>query len=180
MSQGEKKRKGMLPISSNVRNISTMPEIKESYDTQLNHNSIWASRPRSQASSREISLSAAFSGLSLRSKTQSTPMVDFEPPSTPSQIPKRNPRNTKPTETPSPSKSPRKTSVNRPFLTRDSNTRAASWGQPEDRLSNMEKSVDKFKQDLEDMNVERTDLREVIGVYKVRSGSMIIAHSRLF
>lgn len=46
--------------------------------------------------------------------------------------------------------------------------RKASWGQPEDRLSNMEKSVDKFKQDLEDMNVERTDLREVIGVYKVR------------
>lgn len=174
ISQGEKKRKGMLRISSNPRNNSTRLGIMESYDTQLNHDSIWASRPCSQASSRNISLNAAFSGLSIHNKTQSTPMVDLEPPCTPSQLPKSIPRVAMPTETPSPSKSPRRPPPIRPFLTRDSNTRAAlaSWGQPEDRLVSMEQVADCVKQGLEGLNVERTDFREAINVYKARGGSM--------
>lgn len=176
MSPGEKKRKGMLPISSNPRNNSTRLGNKESYDTQLNHNSIWASRSCSQASSREVSLSAAFSGLSLHSKTQSTPVVHLEPPSTPSQLPKRILRVAMPTETPSPSKSPRKPSVITPFLTRDSNTRAASgsssWGRPEDLLKTVDKDIIEFKHSV--------DWRDMIDVYKARGGSMTIAHSGAF
>lgn len=176
VSQGEKKRKGMLPISSITRNNSTRLEIKQSYDTQLNHNSNWASRPCSQASSREVSISTAFSGLSIHSKTQSTPVVDLKALSTPSQLPKRNIRVTMSMETPSPSKSPRKASSFRPFLTRDSHTRAASWGEPEDRLSNVEKDMNKFKENLEGMNV----MRDTIDVYKARRGFMKIADNEAF
>lgn len=179
MSQGEKKRKGMLRISSNHRNNSTRLGIKESYDTQLNNNSIWASRPCSHKSSREVSLSTAFSGLSLHSKTQFTPMIDLEPPSTPSQLPKRIHKVAVPTEIPSPSKSPRRAPVNKPFLTRDSNTRAASasWGQPEDRLLGIEEAADKFKKGLEEINVERTGFKEALDIYKARGGIMTSTHS---
>ena len=179
MSPGEKKRKGMLPISSNPRNKFSQPGIKESYDTQLNHNSIWASRSYSRAPSRVISLSAAFSSLSLHNKTQSTPVVDLEPPSTPSQLPKSILRVAMPTETPSPSKSPRKPSVITPFLTRDSNTRAASgsssWGRSEELLKTVDKDMDGFKQHMPDTNVDRIDLREMLNMYKARGRSMTIA-----
>lgn len=106
-------------------------------------------------------------------------MIDLEPPSTTSQIPKRNPRVAVPTEIPSPSKSPRRAPVNRPFLTRDSNTRAASasWGQPEDRLLGIEEAADKFTKGLEEMNIERTDLKEALEIYKARGGIMTLTHS---
>lgn len=180
MAQGEKKRKGMLQlISSNPRNNSTRLGIKESYDTQLNHDSIWASRPCSQTSFREVSLSAAFSGLSLHSKTQSTPMRDLEPSFTPSQLPKRISKLAMlPTKTPSPSKSPRKAPDTGPFLTRDSNTRAASpsWGKPEDRTEIMGALADKLTEGMAEV-FERTPYRETIELYKARGGSMKIAHS---
>ncbi|MCJ1464244.1 kinesin-like nuclear fusion protein [Pseudocyphellaria aurata] len=172
MAHGDKKRKGILLISSNPRNNSARLGIKESYDTQLNNNSSWASRPYSQTSFREVSLNAAFSGLSLHSKTPSTPMRDLEHSVTPSQLPKRISKvamRGQPMRTPSSSKYPRKAPDTGPFLTRDSNTRAASpsWGPFEEREEIVVELADRLNQSISDV-MEKTTFRETVDLFKAR------------
>ncbi len=158
-----------IPVESFSQ--SAVQGFNESNETQPKKNSYWASR-RYPKTLREVSLSTAFSSLCLHGKTQSAPIVDLKDPFTPSQIPKRIPGVGVPAENPSPIKLPKKKKTILPFLTRDSNTRVASWENTEDRITNMEMSMEKsyseFKEKMDGMTSESNSLREVIEVYKAR------------
>lgn len=120
------------------------------------------------------SLNTKFNTLSLKSgQTQSTPKVDVDIPATPSQIPKFVPQNALPAETPSPSKSPKKTPRSRPplplYLNRASND-VIAWD-TDSRLEEVENMCSEFKEKMDGATTESKSLKEIIGVYKIRSGS---------
>ena len=132
------------------------------------------------------SLSTQLDSLSLdHGQTQSAPKVDVEVPATPSHIPKLVSKTMLPTETPSPSKSPRKTPKTLPplklYLNRTSNE-VIAWDH-DSRLEEVENMCSEFKEKMDGATVESRSLKELIGVYKIRSGSSkpfsFQCHSRL-
>lgn len=169
IAQGVVKKKGMIPFSLYPMECRKMPGrrgISESYETQMNISSTWASRPGPTKYMHQVSLSTAMSSLSLHGKPWSTPMVDSETPCTPSQIPKRAPSVTVPWETPSPTKSPRKTPTNLAYLTRDSNTRVAPKWDTDNRLTLMEQQYSQVKEIIDSATMESNSLKELNEVYK--------------
>lgn len=120
------------------------------------------------------SLRTKFDNLSLKNgTTQSAPKVDVKVPATPSHIPKLVPQVTLPAETPSPSKSPKKTPRTLPalplYLNRASNE-VIAWN-TSSRLEEVDTMCALFKEKMDDATTESRSLREIIGVYKIRSGS---------
>ena len=144
---------------------------QESYDNQMNSISEWSSHSNPRKSFRDISISTAFSGLTLEpTKSISLSTVDeAEVPSSPSHIPicSRTPSSSLPPRTPSPSRSRRKTQ-NLAYLTRESNTKAIVWDQ-ETRIENMENSFIQLQTTMSSTLTESHSLKETIAVYKSRS-----------
>ncbi len=166
------KRKGRIPFSSNLKQCAeeeTHPRTDGGYDTLLNYTSTWASCPPGK-SLREVSLSTAMKSLTLDSASQATPNVVLDAPSTPSQIPKRVPSALNASQAPSPSKSPQKTPRPLPqFLNRHSNITLA-WD-TKGRLEDMEQMCSEFKEKIDGATVESNGLKDMLAVYKSRSGS---------
>lgn len=117
------------------------------------------------------SLNTKFNTLSLKGgPKQSTPKVDMEVPVTPSHIPKLVPQVPLRAETPSPSKPPKKTPKALPlFLNRASNE-VIAWD-TDSRLEEVENMCSQFKEKMDGATTESKSLKEIIGVYKIRSGS---------
>ena len=171
---GVGKRKGRTPLfSSNVNQCmeeEIHPRIKGSYDTLLNCNSTWASKPNPGKPLRDVSLCTAMGDLKIDPRTQATPKVVASIPSAPSQIPKRTCGVRTISEAPSPSKSPQKTPKALPhFLSRFSNDTIA-WD-TEGRLEDMERICSQFKEKVDGATVESNGLRDMVADYKLRSTS---------
>ena len=154
------KRKGRIPLSS-------CPNPSEYRDT-LQAPKLRGPPIRGCSLS---SLSTKFNGLSLKSgPPQSTPKVDVHVPATPSQIPKLVPQVPLPAETPSPSKTPKpkKTPGTLPqYLNRASNE-VIAWD-TDSRLEEVENMCSQFKEKMDGATTESKSLKEIIGVYKIRS-----------
>lgn len=157
------KRKGRIPLSS-CPNPPDYPDTLQS--------------PRLRGRSTRVfslsSLSTKFNTLSLKNgPTQSAPKVDVEVPATPSHIPKLVPQVALPAETPSPSKPPKKTPRTLPplplYLNRASNE-VIAWDTGS-RLEEVENMCSQFKEKMDGATTESRGLKEIIGVYKIRSGS---------
>ena len=155
------KRKGRTPLSS----CPNPPE----------YSSLRLPKPRG-CSIRDFSmgsLNTKFNTLSLDSgHTQSAPKVDAEVPATPSHIPKRVPQVPLHPETPSRCQSPKKTprTALPKYLNRGSNEVIATW-EYDSRLDEMENMCSLFRERFDGATTESTSLKEVIGVYKIRSES---------
>ncbi len=106
---------------------------------------------------------------------QSTPKVDVSVPTTPSQIPRFVPQVALPAETPSPSKSPKKNPRTAPalplFLNRTSNE-VIAWDH-DSRLEEVENMCSQFKEKMDGATTESKSLKEIIAIYKIRSGSFL-------
>ena len=181
------KRKGRTPFPFNPQDCPPTlrpPRMRGSHDTQKIHTSEWESRPFTALSFREASLSNAFSALSLnRAASQSAPTADMEAwpvsphtlpasragaPPTPTLIPRLAPRAVLPVEPQSPSKSPKKTPKPLPqFLTRSSNE-VIAWD-TDSRLEEVENMCSEFKEKMDGATTESKSLREMMGIYKIRS-----------
>ena len=160
MARTAGKRKGRTPLSS----CPNPPEYSSLRPPKLRGSSI-----------RDISmgsLNTKFNTLSLDSDhTQSAPKVDVEVPATPSHIPKLVPQVSSHAETPSRCQSPKKTPRALPkYLNRGSNEVIAEWGY-DSRLDEVENMCSLFKERFAGATTESTSLKEVIGVYKIRSES---------
>ena len=119
-------------------------------------------------------LNSKINTLSLKSEpTQSTPKVDVEFPVTPSHIPKLVPQVPLRAETPSPSKPPKKTPKAPPslplFLNRASND-VIAWD-TDSRLEEVENMSSEFKVKIDDATLKSINLKDFVGLYKIRSGS---------
>ena len=151
------KRKGRIPLSS-------CPNPPEYPDT------LRAPKLRGH-SLRDVSLSTKFSTLSLKGgQTQSTPKVDVEVPATPSQIPKLIPQVALPAETPSPSKPPKKTPKALPLYLNRASNEVIAWD-THSRLEEVENMCSQFRERIDGATTESKSLKEIIEVYKIRSGS---------
>jgi len=190
-----RKRKGMLPISLNPQDFPLSilaPKIRKRHDNRRDCTPRCGDRLynavsiREASLKREISLSNALDSLTLnsdiphslplavaehpcpQSPTRPAPKADVEIPPTPSQIPKLAPRVALPTDVPSPSKSPQKTPKVLPkFLSKDSNIHIA-WD-TDSRLEEVENMCSQFKEKLDGATTESKSLKEMMGVYKIRS-----------
>lgn len=174
---GQKKRRAQF-LSTPKENFgkSSKHRRNESYDTQIDHTSSGESKSYSANVIRNISISTAFSGLSLHEKSQSTPIVDLEPPATPSQIPRPvldSLTFPSPLESSSPTKSPKKHTPVTPFLNRNSNIRAAPAPAPapwdtESRLFGMEKAYSHITQQLDSATNDIDSLKSSLTSYKAQ------------
>ena len=156
-------RKGRIPLFS-YPNPPDYPDTLQSPKL----------RGRSMRGSSLTSLNTKFNTLSLKcGPTQSAPIVDMEVLATPSHIPKLVPQVALPAETPSPSKSPKKTPRTLPplplYLNRTSNE-VIAWDH-DSRLEEVENMCSQFKEKMDGATTESKSLKEIIGVYKIRSGS---------
>ena len=170
--QGGVKHRGRVPFSSTPLDLPEQPALQEtnrSYDTPMKSISKRASG-RFTFSTREMSLSTAFNGLCISDQAQSTSIVGLDAPHTPSQLPKRVPSVVDPTESPSPSKSRRKTCAHMAFLTRDSNVRAVPWD-TNDKTIRIEREWDEFKGKIEFMTAETKASNDLAGIYKAKGES---------
>ena len=161
MARAIGKRKGRIPLSS----CPNPPEYSSLRLPKLRGCSI---RDFSTGS-----LNTKFNTLSLESgHTQSAPKVDVEVPATPSQIPKLVPQVSLHAETPSRCQSPKKTPRTLPalpkFFNRGSNEVIAAWDH-DSRLEEVENMCSLFKEQMDGATTESKSLKEVIGVYKIRS-----------
>lgn len=154
------KRKGRIPLSS-------CPNPPEYADT------LQAPKLR-KSSMRGCSLSSLntkFNTLSLKSgPPQSTPKVDVHVPAAPSNIPKLVPQAPLPPETPSPCKSPKKTPKALPLYLNRASNEVIAWD-TDSRLEEVENMCSQFKEKMDGATTESKSLKEIIGVYKIRSGS---------
>ena len=162
MARMAAKKKGRTPLSS----CPNPPEYSSLRPPKLRGFSI---RDFSMGS-----LNTKFNTLSLDSgHTQSAPAADVEVPATPSHIPKLVPQVPLHAETPSRCQSPRKTPRTLPlpkFLNRGSNEVIAAW-EYDSRLDEVESMCSLFKEQFDGATTESKSLKEVIGVYKIRSES---------
>ena len=181
------KRKGRTPFPLNPQDCPPTirpPRMRGSRDTQKVHSSEWESNPFRTLSFREASLSKAFSGLSLHGEaSQSAPTAHLEAgpasahrtpaskagaPPTPTLIPRLAPRAVLPVEPQSPSKTPKKTPKPLPqFLTRSSNE-VIAWD-TDSRLEEVENMCSEFREKMDGATTESKSLREMMGIYKIRS-----------
>lgn len=159
------KRKGRIPLSS-------CPNSPGHPDTL--HPPKLRGRPICEFSVN--SLSTKLNTLSLESgPTQSTPKVDVKVPATPSHIPKPVPPVALHGETPSPSKSPKKTPRAQPplplYLNRTSNV-VIAWDH-DIRLGEVENMCSELKEKMDGATMECKGLKENLSLYKIRSGSTV-------
>lgn len=175
VNQGVGEITGMAPFSSiSPENLKLGgQDINKSYETHMNQKSDWASRSYPAKSIRDFSLSTLFSQLSIYSKPQPTPKVELEPLLTPSRIPIQSPRVSSvasPLESISPCKSSKKPKNLAPFLTRDSNTRAAAPGfDAQSRLENVENMYHNLQVQISEATSESGDLKKLNSEFKIRS-----------
>ncbi|KAL9577300.1 MAG: hypothetical protein Q9212_006452 [Teloschistes hypoglaucus] len=193
--RGHGNRNGRVPFPSTpvepLENLESC-EGKSSYDTQTI--SDWASSGSPVKSQRNISLSTAMDGLSIKeSRLGATPIVarnrdtsiatamgnmSLEPgeleasfpslkPTTPSHIPRRKPDAAINTPARSPSRSPTKKPSVPKFMTRDTNTPYQGWD-VEDKLAGFEKVMTDFTGRFEGTSTENTGLRDLLNEYKAR------------
>jgi hypothetical protein len=141
------------------------PESHGCYDPQIYCDSDGESMPYTMRRPYNLTLTTAFNGLSVNRKT--TPLVELNSPFTPSQIPTRTSTRSERAELLSPSKSPQKAPSWGPFLTRESNTRAA-WDFNE-RYQRVDDIASKVTQDIGGAAVEGGMLMDMIREYKARS-----------
>ena len=155
------KRKGRIPLSS-------CPNPPDFYDAVHSPKL----RGRSIRYCSMNSLNTKFNILSLKSDSiQSTPKVEMNFPATPSHIPKLVPQVALPAETPSPSKAPKKTPRPLPlYLNRTSNEVIAAWDR-DTRFKEFENTLSQFKEQMDSATTESKSLKEITGVYKIRSMS---------
>ncbi|KAL8691958.1 MAG: hypothetical protein Q9218_002920 [Villophora microphyllina] len=191
--RGQGNRNGRTPFSSSLVDCPENLESSQgnaSYDTQAI--SDWASAGSPVKSQRNVSLTTAMDGLSLKeSRLGATPIVaqkrevsiataigsmSLEPkdpeasfislkPSTPSHIPRRKPGINTPARTPS--RSPTKKPSVPKFLTRDTNTPFEGWDF-DDKWGNMEKMLTQFTGKIEGAATEQNALRDLLAEYKAR------------
>ena len=135
---------------------------------------------RAEILSRNISLSTAFEGLTLRQRSDQTQGSVFpcsspipHSPSTPSQIPKPLPK-TPNTQQAQPCKTPltkykirHASPLKLEYLTRDSNTPAPAWD-TKGRLEDMENLYSHLKNQFEGAASEKNGLEESLALYKMR------------
>ena len=193
MGKPVNKRKGRTPFSSNpqdwFQSLRT-PKIRGCHYAQTSAAANWESRPIEALSLRDISLSNHLQSLSLNDEPSQpapiaesdelphTPLVSSAPKAemgvsqTPSHIPKLVPRAASRTRAPSPTKSPKKTpKATQKFLTRDSNT-VIVWD-TDSRLEEVENMCSQFKEKMDGATTESKSLKEMMGVYKVRSTCVV-------
>ena len=116
------------------------------------------------------SLSTKFNTLSLENGPPNpTPKVDVHVCATPSHIPKFVPPVPVPAETPSPSKSPKKTPRTLPLYLNRASNEVIAWD-TDSRLEEVENMCSEFKEKMDGATTESKSLKEIIGVYKIRSG----------
>lgn len=175
VNQGSGKIAGMAPFSSiSPENLKLgRKDINRSYETQMIQTSDWVSRSCPAKSIRDFSLSTLFSHLSIHSKPQPTPKAEIESLLTPSRIPIQTLKTSSvafPIESPSPCKSSKKPKTLAPFLTRDSNTRAAEpESETEVRLQNIEKLYQNLQGQIGEATSESGDLKKLNSEFKSRS-----------
>lgn len=195
LGRGQGNRNGKVPFPSTpVEHPETLEscEATSSYDTQAI--SDWASSGSPVKSQRNISLSTAMDGLSIKeSRLGATPIVarnrdtsiatamgnmSLEPeeleasfpslkPTTPSHIPRLKPDAVINTPALSPSRSPTKKPSVPKFLTRDTNTPYQGWNY-EDKLAGFEKVISEFTGRFEGASTENAGMRELLNEYKAR------------
>ena len=154
------KRKGRIPLSS-------CPNPPDFHDTLQS--------PKLRGHSIRYcsmnSLSTKFNILSLKSDSlQSTPKVEIDFPATPSHIPKFVPQAALPAETPSPSKSPKKTPRTLPLYLNRTSNEVIAWDH-DDRIKEFENTLSQFKEKMESATTESKSLKEITGIYQIRSTS---------
>ena len=111
-----------------------------------------------------MSVTSALDALTMNGKT--TPSVDMNATSTPSQIPLRTCTHSARAKIPSPSRPPKKAFPLGRFLTRDSNTPVA-WD-TEDRFERMENEFSELKEKIGGATSEGENLRDIIAIYKTK------------
>lgn len=151
-------------IPSDVYESSMKADSHGCCDPHISH-SDWESIPRTVRNLRDKSLKKALNGLSLNGKT--TPKVEMNAPSTPSQIPLRTQTLSALVEIPSPTRSPERVSTVKRFLTRDSNT-CAAW--EEVHMARVDNLYTEFTRKIDGATTESDALKDSIVVYKTRSG----------
>ena len=183
------KRKGRTPISLNPQDWShslRTPKTRRINGVKANCTTDWENTPFRTVSLRDVSISTKLQNFHLGGEasqpapiaearersvspvSRAAPIADLGVPKTPSHIPKLAPRNALPAECPSPTKSPKKTPKPLPmFLTRDSNTTSAF--DTEGRLEEVENMCSQFKEKMDGATTESKGLKEMMGMYKVRS-----------
>ena len=189
-TQNKGQRKGMTSFSSIPRNLpQSKKKLKHrgSCDALVKSSSHWVNRPFSAFSMREISLNTAFNSLTLDSgPAQSVPNAEMEGspslprtdaapkadvPSTPSYIPKLAPRTALSAEIPSPSRSPKKSPKKLPLYLNKASNDVVAWD-TDSRLDEMETMYSHMKENWHGATSESNSLREIMAVYKIRSGSL--------
>lgn len=151
-------RKGRIPLSS----YPNPPE----YADMLQAPKLRGCTMRGSSLS---SLSTKFNTLSLENGPRDpTPKVDVHVCATPSHIPKFVPPVPLPAETPSPSKSPKKTPRTLPLYLNRTSNEVIAWD-TDSRLEEVEIMCTQLKEDMNGANSESKGLKEIIGVYKIRS-----------
>lgn len=174
-NQGIGQNTGMLKFSyTPLENIQLGgQESGGCYETRMNRTSSWASRTRPSETVRNFSLSSTFGRLSIHSKSQPTFKAETESLFSPCRIPIQTPQTPSvlfPAESLSPCKSPKRPKALAPFLTRDSNTRAAeSEWDSQIRIENVEKMCFKLQGQIGDATSETIDLKNVNSELKARS-----------
>lgn len=161
--------KGRISFPSNPLQENKSPVKPESigcYDPQIYCDLDWES-PCAKGRNRDFTVISALKGLTANGKT--TPIVDMNASSTPSQIPLRASTHSACTKISSPSKSPKKALSQGRFLTRDSNTPAA-WD-TEDRFENMETRFSELKEIIGGATSEGANLKDMIAIYKTKGRS---------
>ena len=186
------KRKGRTPISLNPQDWSQSirpPKSRRLDGVKTNRREGCEDTPFRAVSLRDVSISTRLDAFHIHDDTSQpaliaeaakssislvswpAPIADSGVPKTPSHIPKLAPRNALPTESPSPTKSSRKTPKPLPmFLTRDSNTVTAF--DTEGRLKEVENMCSQFKEKMDGATMESKSLKEMMALYKVRSTCM--------
>lgn len=143
-----------------------------SQDPRMNYASGWGSKSVYPLSMRNVSMNTAMSQLSLNDAIpQPAPETKSEVPVTPSQIPRLAHSVAKQSETPSPSKSPRKRAPALYFPTRDSNTPLAL--DIEDIEHTIEhtasQSLSVIHESITGATAESQGLKDMISMYRASS-----------
>jgi hypothetical protein len=152
--------------SSDVYESSMKADSHGCRDPHISCHSDWESIPFTVRNLPDTSLKKALNGLSFGGKT--TPKVEMNAPSTPSQIPLRTQSLSAPAEIPSPTRSPKKAPAVKRFLTRDSNT-SVVWGS-EVHMAHLDTLCTVLTRNIDSATAESVALRDSIVVYKTRGG----------
>ena len=164
-------RKGMNSFSLDANETPKRPLQRQrnvSYDPAMSYDSGWESK-RYPVPHRDVSLTTAMSRMTLNGEEPRPALKpSSEAPLTPSHIPKLVQSVPSQVGTPSPTKTPKKSTKRlMRFLTRDSNTEAA-WDS-DTRLEDVETMCSEFKERFDSVTTESNAWKDMIADYKARS-----------